>query len=240
MSRTDAILNYQDADLERQQVDSAVRNTDARQRLGKLNRLLKSQQAVIAKLTEDIDGYSAQLKKLSSQYRAVLKRLELESSELETLNNDEECTSEELTEFRRDVEKLHREAQFVQRELQKLSESLEQAMTEYQAARQKGGKAKKEYDQVKEICQRERDEAAADLLACDKKMETLATKVEPALMKRYVRARQHHNQPVVPLRQGKCSGCNMSLPMLAIERLANDGMILECENCGRLLYVPEE
>ena len=55
-------------------------------------------------------------------------------------------------------------------------------------------------------------------------------------MQRYRRAKQHHGVPVVKVEAGKCSGCNMSLPMAVLKRLAVQGTIIECENCGRLLY----
>lgn len=239
MSRIEAILQYQEADLERQQVENDVRTTEARQRMNKLNRQLKNHQTTLKKLTDDLESYAAQIKKLQAQQEAIAKRFELESSEMETLNGDDECTSEEWTEFRRDVEKLNKEAVALDKELHAMLQAMERAFAEYQKNHQDAVKAKREYNQVKEICIRERDEAAQQLLSCDKKLEGLAAKVDPALLKRYERARQHHGTPMVAVKQGKCSGCNMGLPVLAIERLAAEDAILECENCGRLLYVSQ-
>ena len=183
-----------------------------------------------------MEVFYASVSKIKTQYEAVLKRLDLESSEFETLKGDEECTSEEMTEFRHDIEKLNREAGNLEKEIKQLFQNLEGAVTEYQKTRQQGAKAKKEYDQLKLVCQKERDDAAVDMLALDKKMEELEKKVSPALMSRYKRVRLHHNIPIVEVREGKCSGCNMALPSLAIRRLVGEDMILECENCGRLLY----
>lgn len=239
MSRIEAILQYQEADLERQQIENDVRSTEARQRMNKLSRQLKNHQATSKKLTDDMESYAAQIRKLQAQQEAIVKRFELESSEMDTLNGDEECTSEEWTEFRRDVEKLNKEALALDKELHALLQAMDRALSEYQKNHQEAVKAKREYNQVKEICIRERDEAAKELLICDKKLEVLADKVDPALLKRYQRVRQHHNMPMVTVRQGKCSGCNMGLPVLAIERLSAEDAILECENCGRLLYVPQ-
>lgn len=236
MSKPLALLAYQDADIEKQQIDAAVRTTSNRQKLNKLAKYIKQQQATLNKLNDDMEVFYASVSKIKTQYEAVLKRLDLESSEFETLKGDEECTSEEMTEFRHDIEKLNREAGNLEKEIKQLFQNLEGAVTEYQKTRQQGAKAKKEYDQLKLVCQKERDDAAVDMLALDKKMEELEKKVSPALMSRYKRVRLHHNVPVVEVRDGKCSGCNMSLPSLAIRRLVGEDMILECENCGRLLY----
>ena len=240
MSRPIALLAYQEADLEKQQIETDLRTTANRVKMNKLAKFVKQQQATLNKLTEDIEGYSAELSHLNAQYTALLDRLDLESSEFETLKGDEECTSEEMTEFRHDIEKLQREANNLEKEIKQLFRSLEEAVSEYQKTRQQGAKAKKEYDQLKIVCQKEKDEAAIDMLAADRKLEELEKRVNPTLMNRYKRVRLHHNMPLVEVRDGKCSGCNMSLPSLAIRRLVGEDMILECENCGRLLYADNE
>ncbi len=240
MSKPVALLAYQDADLEKQQIETGLRTTANRVKLNKLAKYVKQQQATLTKLTEDMESHSAAMNRLNAQYEAVLDRLDLESSEFETLKGDEECTSEEMTEFRHDIEKLQREANNLEKEIKQLFRSLEETVSEYQKTRQQGAKAKKEYDQVKILCQKEKDDAAIDMLAADKKLEELERHVSPSLMNRYKRARLHNSVPVVEVRDGKCSGCNMSLPSLAIRRLIGENMILECENCGRLLYADND
>lgn len=240
MSRPIALIAYQEADLEKQQIETGLKTTPNHVKLNKLAKYIKQQQGTLTKLSEDMESFSSAMSRLNGQYNAVLDRLDLESSEFETLKGDEECTSEEMTEFRHDIEKLQREANKLEKEIKQLFRSLEEAVSEYQKTRQQGAKAKKEYDQLKVVCQKEKDEAAIDMLAADRKLEELEKRVNPTLMNRYKRVRLHHNMPLVEVRDGKCSGCNMSLPSLAIRRLVGEDMILECENCGRLLYADNE
>lgn len=240
MSKPIALLDYQNADLEKQQIESAVKSTPNRVKLNKLAKFVKQQQATLAKLTEDLESYSAAIAKMTQQHKAILDRLDLENSEFETLKGDEECTSEEMTEFRHDIEKLQREAGNLDKDIKQTFRNLEASTEEYKKTWQQGVKAKKEYDQLKVVCQKEKDDAAVDMLAVDKKLEELEKRVNPTLMNRYRRVRQHHNMPVVEVRDGKCSGCNMSLPSLSIRRLVAEDMILECDNCGRLLYADNE
>lgn len=240
MSRPIALLVYQDADLEKQQIENDIRTTANRIKLNKLAKFIKQQQATLNKLNEDIESFNASLARHNTQYTALLDRLDLETSEFETLKGDEECTSEEMTEFRHDIEKLQREANNLEKEIKQLFRTLDEAVAEFQKTRQQGSKAKKEYDQLKIVCQKEKDDASIDLLAADRKMEELEKRVNPSLMAKYKRVRQHYGTPVVEVRGGKCSGCNMSLPSLAIRKLVGEDMILECENCGRLLYADNE
>ena len=237
MSRPDLILDYQDIDLRKQQAEQALRTTDARVRYTQLNKQLKIHQATIKKLTDDLEAASASVQKMNRQYQQILKRLELETSEFDTLREDEETTAEEVTEFRHDIEKLNRESIALEKELTAALSSLEKQISEYQKTRQAAVKDKKEYDQVKEICIKERDETQKQLNFFDAQMTELEKKIDPRLMTRYKRARQHHGMPLMPVKGGKCSGCNMALPTLALSRLSGANQIAECENCGRLLYL---
>ena len=119
-------------------------------------------------------------------------------------------------------------------------EQLEKTSTEFQKARSLGGRAKKEYDRLKAVCEVEKNEGAADITAATKEMDTVERQVDPTFLAKYKRARVHHNMPVVPVVNDKCSGCNMSLPMAVIKKLASQETVLECENCGRVLYCQKQ
>lgn len=237
MPRPELILDYQNIDLRKQQAEQTLRSTDARVRYNQLNKQLKIHQATIKKLTDDLEAASASVQKMNRQYQQVLKRLELETSEFDTLREDEETTAEEVTEFRHDIEKLNRESVALEKELSQALSNLEKQISEYQKTRQAAVRDKKEYDQVKEICIKEREETQKQLNFFDAQMTELEKKIDPRQMTRYKRARQHHGTPLVPVKGGKCSGCNMALPTLALSRLSGQNQIAECENCGRLLYL---
>ncbi len=236
MTRLDALLAYQQTQLEKEGAENAVRSTPSRVRLNKLHKLLKGQQATIARLAEELEARMAQVKRLADRTEQLEKQLSLETGELDTIRQDEESTAEEMTELRVDIEKLNRDMVAASREAKTLLTEMEAAVTEYQNTRQTAGKAKREYDQLRAVCEQERADSASELEAFDAKLAAIEKEIEPAMMQRYRRARQHHNVPVVKVENGKCSGCNMSLPMAMLKRLATPGTILECENCGRLLY----
>lgn len=44
---------------------------------------------------------------------------------------------------------------------------------------------------------------------------------------------------VVPLKNGACGGCHMKNVMSTIQQLRQDEGIVQCENCGRILYLVE-
>jgi len=227
---------YQKADLKKQQLENAVRTTESRQKLNKITKLLREQQAAIQRLTEEAESQKTVLAKLLSQQEGLSHELELNHSEMETLEADEEVTAEELTEFRTDVERLGREMSRLEKDVKGLLDQMEKTAEEFQKARSLGGRAKKEYDRLKAVCEVEKTESAADITVASKEMDTVERQVDPAFLAKYKKARVHHAMPVVPVVNEKCSGCNMSLPMAVIKKLNGQDAIMECENCGRILY----
>ena len=236
MTKLEYLLMYQKADLKKQQLENNLRTTESRQKLNKITKILRDQQAAIQKLTEDADAQQTALTKLLSQQEGLAHELELNHSEMETLEADDQVTAEELTEFRQDVERLNRELSRLEKDVKGLLDQLEKTSADFQKARSLGGRAKKEYDRLKAVVEVEKAEGAADIAAATKEMETVERQVDPTFLAKYKRARVHHSMPVVPVVNEKCSGCNMSLPMAVIKKLSNQENVMECENCGRILY----
>ena len=236
MGKLDAMLLYQQTEQKKLEAEQAVRSTPARQKLSRLHKLLKTQQATIQKLTEETETRLSQINKLSEQAKRLEERIELENSELATITGDEESTAAEMTELRVDIERLQKEINQVVREAKKLLSEAEKAAEEYRETNLTAKNAKKEYDQVRAVCEKERDDSAEMLASFDEKLEQIRKEVDPALFQRYEKVKQHYAAPIVPVIGGKCSGCNMSLPMVMLKRLNAPDAVLECENCGRILY----
>ena len=236
MGKLDAMLLYQQTEQKKLEAEQAVRSTPARQKLSRLHKLLKTQQATIQKLTEETETRLSQINKLSEQAKRLEERIELENSELATITGDEESTAAEMTELRVDIERLQKEINQVVREAKKLLSEAEKAAEEYRETNLTAKNAKKEYDQVRAVCEKERDDSAEMLASFDEKLEQIRKDVDPALFQRYEKVKQHYAAPIVPVIGGKCSGCNMSLPMVVLKRLNAPDAVLECENCGRILY----
>ena len=236
MTKLEALLQYQKADLKKQQLENSVKSTDSRQKMAKLNKLLREQKSNIQKLTEEVEALQLNLAKLIGQQDKLAYDLELNEAEFDTMEKDSDCTAEELTEFCHDVDSLQKEMQKTEKDAKNLLQQLQDATERFQHTRALAGKAKKDYDQVKAVCEVEKTESASDISASDKELQEKSRQVDALFMEKYKRARLHHTQPVVPVLNCKCSGCNMSLPMAVLKKLSDQDTIVECENCGRILY----
>jgi predicted nucleic acid-binding Zn-ribbon protein len=174
--------------------------------------------------------------KLTDQVSKLEERLQMESSELVTIKQDDESTAEEMTELKGDIEKLNREVSQGVREAKALLGEIEKASEEYQTTARSASKAKKEYDALRVQCEEEKEARQPELDRHDQNLASLSKTVDPVLLERYNQVKQHHAVPIAKIVNSKCGGCNMSLPMVMLKKIATTDGIVECENCGRILY----
>ncbi|MDL2236156.1 C4-type zinc ribbon domain-containing protein [Christensenellaceae bacterium OttesenSCG-928-L17] len=239
MSKLDALYAYQTAELKKEELEREVMNTPSRARLKKLHTFLKDQQNQLLRIQQDIVQREADTQKLQAQADKFAHDIDLERSEFENMLKDEEVTAAEITENRQNLEKILSRLNAAQREVTQALAGMEHSLREYTETRKKASAAKKEYDQLRVVCQEELDNSAPQRAQAQQAAEELAKSVDPALMEKYKRVKRNHAMPVAKVENNQCGGCNMSLPTVVVKRVASSTSIVECENCGRILYMEQ-
>lgn len=239
MGKLDALWEYQALDLKKEAVERETLNTPARAKLNKLHGFLTEQQNTISRIQKEILQRQNALEKLLEQAEKLFKRAELERGEFDEMQQDDEVTAEEMTECRINHERLMEDLAAARREIGDLVKWLDAAQNDYKETRNKAGKAKKEYDALLAVTEQEYKDGEPKRAAALAALNALAASVDPALIERYRRVKQHHNVPMAKVENNQCGGCNMSLPMVVVKRVMSGDGVVECENCGRILYVRE-
>ncbi|RKZ06744.1 hypothetical protein DRQ53_04700 [bacterium] len=70
-----------------------------------------------------------------------------------------------------------------------------------------------------------------------KALQALESKISPAMTTRYRRLRTRTGRAIVPVVNGACTGCFNNTPAVFTSSV-NRGKVINCENCGRMLYWP--
>ena len=89
---------------------------------------------------------------------------------------------------------------------------------------------------VKAVYDPEYERDTQTLAALRAKTDAEGEKVDKDLLARYKTIKQHCTPPMAKLVDGQCSGCFMSLPSATLRKMASGDGIVECDNCGRILY----
>ncbi|MEX2571371.1 MAG: C4-type zinc ribbon domain-containing protein [Gemmatimonadota bacterium] len=78
------------------------------------------------------------------------------------------------------------------------------------------------------------DEALEQL---GKKIEEMAESLEPSVRNRYRRLSGSKGRFVVPVINGTCFGCFVSIPTAVASAAERNEALRFCDNCGRFLYL---
>lgn len=106
--------------------------------------------------------------------------------------------------------------------------------------RVRAAKTKAEFDQLKQVYNGEFTRDSAKLNQLKARVEKEAAKIDPALLARYRAVKSHATPPMAKLNNDRCGVCNMSLPSVVLHQVRTGEKLVECDNCGRILYVPGE
>ena len=236
-NKLEALWKYHEAVQKLDQLENRIKTTPQRQRLNKLHSFLSEQQSQIKATQSQIENRKAAVDRVSALFDELQHQYELEAGEFEIMEKDEECTAAEMTESRRAMEALVDKITGARRELFETLEWIEKAMGDYKNVNAKANKAKKEYDAVRIVCEQEADAAKPEVQALQAEVKKARTLVDPAFLKKYDVVKTHYPNPIAKVENNQCAGCNMSLPTSVVKRVASSDSLVECENCGRILYI---
>ena len=117
--------------------------------------------------------------------------------------------------------------------LSQTSAAIEKTKKHYDEARNEFMAIRTKIDEEKKVLEPEKERL-------QKELQVLEKDVEKNLMAEYKKRRSDNIFPVIVPLEGKnfCGRCRMELPMAAIAKIKDKGVIT-CEHCKRLVYVGE-
>ena len=225
------LLNYQQADAKLRKIETELSGSEARKKAMAAKKYLEGVEA-------NVDNLDARAAKLLDVYqKAVAERDRLIEFEAEFESAMKDAANEaELSYLVKKADKVSLEIKALYAKLNKLAEEVQAVMKEYvniknttKAMQAQYAENGKKYNELKASLKDEKE-------AVEKELDGLKKTVDPILIERYLKKRASKMYPVVyELRDNVCGACNMELSMSEINKLKS-GEIIECSQCGRLLY----
>ena len=228
-----AMWQFMQVDMEADGFENRMRQSPNRQKLIKQRDFLKDQQANMKKLENDVAVMQDRLEAVQDEAERLEKVLQGLTAEME---NNPPATAEDAQKQAESVQKLLDTLQRYEQELVKMRKDADTKDRQQKEIRVRAAKTKMEFDQLKVEYDREFKADTEKLQAMRANTEQEAKKVDPKLLAKYKSIKQHCTPPMAKLVNGQCSGCFMSLPSATLLDIRNGDRIVECDNCGRILY----
>ncbi len=240
MGKLDALWAYQETDMEVSRYENEMRKDPTRNKLIRLRNFVTDQQTALQKLEEGAAHARARVNELEAQCLADERAVDQGAKEMES---GEYTTLEQVQEALREAQKLLEKLKAAEREIKAIATEADAAEGQLRDIRQKTAQARSQYNALKEGYDKTFADQSAKLNVLKAKREAASQGVDAELLRRYEGIKKQYTQQPVPqpmaqLLGDQCGGCNMSLPAVVTKRVRDGSGVVECENCGRILYLP--
>ncbi len=140
----------------------------------------------------------------------------------------------EISETRKKISSLEDDGIELMEEIETLEEEIRLWHEDYELQ-------EREFKSREAELMRQKGEAEEKLEVLRARRNDVASRVPEDLRRRYQRVRDRKAGPVVvPLRGDTCAGCFGTIPIQRINEIRHDEDLKSCENCGRIIYCPDE
>ena len=229
----DKLWHYMQVDMEADRFETQMRQSENRQKLLKNRNFLMEQQNNMKRIENEVATMQDRLAAIQDEAARLEGLLNTAAEELES-NPPQD--PDEVAQRTESICKLADSLDRYEAELQKMHKDADTRDRQQKEIRVRAAKAKQEYDQVKAVYDVEFEKDKKKLADLRARTDKEAGSVAPDLLERYKTIKQHCTPPMARLVDGQCSGCFMALPSATLRKIAASEEVVECDNCGRILY----
>ncbi len=236
MVQLKSLWDFMQVDMAADNFEQEMRKSPNRQKLLKRRNFLMEQQANMKKIEGEIAVMQDRLEAVRDEAERLAGVL---STTLKEINDNPPATLEETQRKLDAVQKLSDTLNRYEQELNKMRKDADNRDRQQKDIRVRAAKAKQEYDQIKAIYDKEFKDDNAKLADMRAKSDVLAENQDPELLARYRAIKQQCTPPMAKLMNDQCCGCFVQLPSATLRAIKEGTAIVECDNCGRILYCEE-
>lgn len=227
-----ALLEYQAADMEVEKIEREVLRSDERRKANQYKQKFQNATEDKKKITLSLSHMKDELQKLAGQYDDVIKTMLAQRDKLQ-----QEITQlEQIDEIEGTIAKLLQIAGKLESELRRIADGSAQLDTKLTELEETAESARNEFNRCKGAYETMLEKIKPQLEEAKQKRTAKETKVDEKLLTKYTNLKKNNVSPVAKLDGRNCSGCHMELPSAIIARVTAEEGIVECENCGRIIY----
>ena len=226
------LLKYQDMDAKLFSIEQKLTTSPYKKKANELSSLAKKAQAKSNELENEANNVLKEIDDLKASFNQNKKSLE------SLLKKDlDKFTLEELDSFTALKGKILSNLNSLEKMLQKCAEKNNTILVENNKTKKMYDNARVQFEDCKKKIQEESKVLEPEKEKVRKELEDLESSVDKRLLEEYKKRRNDNIFPVVVPLEGKnfCGRCRMELPMAAISKI-NDTGVITCEHCKRLVY----
>ena len=232
------LIAYQKKALQVKKIESKFMKSQVRQKLMRARKYLVDSQDLMKKYEAEAQDL---VKRLEGLKNKITKNVAvLDEIDIAIKNVEEEDSMKEIQMLQKNAKTQETNIKNCEKEISKYLNHLHKMSSDLDKMAANVPRMKKEYTELKKVYDEELGKVSEETLPLKKELKTLEKKIDEKLVKKYNQIAKSHPVVLVELKGRMCMGCNMELPATFAKKLAESDVPLECENCGRLLYIKQK
>lgn len=228
----DKILEYQKTEGAIIKLENELAKSSDREKAGEIQRELKNYHSRLLVLEENA-------KRVNAAYALAIKKYQEYNEKLAELEKQVEQASAEKADF---YEKAYKDflniASGLEKEIAKMHNDIQQISHEYEEIIKKSKIGREKFDGHKEKYTKLKNEVEPKIAELKVNLAKIQKEIDGKLYQKYIQKRENRIFPVfVALSDNKCGGCRMEISASKLGAMKNNEFgVIECENCGRIIY----
>ena len=223
--------------FELQQIETAIQS--AHEQLEKTKKNIEHNDA-FEQAKRSLETTCLMLSELEKQYR----QLDMEAEELrKNIKGIEEQMYGGKIKNPKELMNYEQEAELLKAKLGKMDDKLLELMERIEASKDSVAALKKAFDEAqttwdseKATLQQKAAKFEEELASLEAKHKDMLREIDSDSLSLYKSIRERRGQAVAKVEQGKCMGCHYLLSVSELQRVRGSS-IVQCNNCGRILYL---
>lgn len=224
------LLAYQTADAKLKKIEKELAESEERKKAVTAKKVIDSS-------VDNINRLDVKAATLMNEYELLCaEESKLQEFYAEFKNAVDGMESEnEATYLSKKIEEVTAKIKSLSEKINAVSSEIQAVLKEYVGARNSVKNAQAQYNENGKKYSELKESKKADREEAEKELEQLKKSVDDALMEKYLAKRKNFYPVVYEVSGESCGACLIELPLSERNKLKS-GEIVECSNCGRLLY----
>ena len=230
-----ALIEYQNQDAKLKEIENVLLNSEERKKRNTAKKYILGVEENVNKLDDKALELKGAFDAISQKQKQLTEQQSELSQALSTVNDEKEATF-----LIKKVEELIVKMKSLSVEADKISKELTAVVAEYEKIKKTTKAAQAQYKEYNDKYKELESTHQAEKESVEKALGELNKKVDKSLMERYLKKRADKIYPIVyEVKGNACGYCRMELSMSDMNKLKN-GEVVDCEQCGRLIYLDQK
>ncbi|HLV60289.1 MAG TPA: C4-type zinc ribbon domain-containing protein [Fredinandcohnia sp.] len=189
---------------------------------------------------EATDACRRKLEELQAQKRALEEQLAADKEKIKKWEArlTEQRSAREYAALAREIDIAKKQNATASEEIVELAQAIQAAAEELEAAEKAFAEIEAEVSADRARIEAALGETSEKEAALSQRRMEAAKSVPAQMLRRYDLIHQRRGTVLVPVVNGACSGCRMSIPPQLLNQLLARPKLDACPTCGRMIYVP--